>query len=82
MMRCPSCNSYMNSRVDYNFGNPIIVYTCENCRYTTFGESYIASNKTIMTTGSSMATNSTDTKYEPTNSVRKNSNYSVYTPYT
>ena len=81
-MRCPSCNSYMNSRMDYNFGNPMIIYTCDNCKYTTFGESYIASNKTTMTTGSSMTTSSTQTRYEPSYSVKKSNRASVYTPST
>lgn len=82
MMKCPSCNSYMSFRMDYDCGNPVIVYTCENCRYTTFGEAYITDNKTTMTTGGSAAKSNTETKYEPTNSVRKNVNRSVYTPYT
>lgn len=59
MMKCPSCNGYMNFRMDYSCGNPIVVYTCEDCKYTTFGESYITDNKTTMTDGGSMATSST-----------------------
>ena len=79
--RCPSCNGYMSFSMDYDCGNPVIVYTCENCRYTTFGEAYITDNKTTMTTGSSMATSSTETKYEPINSVKKNNSGSLYMPY-
>lgn len=63
--RCPKCNSYLNFSMDYDCGNPVIVYTCENCRYTTFGEAYITDNKTTLTTGASITTNSTETKYEP-----------------
>lgn len=65
MMKCPSCNSYMSFKMDYSGGNPIVVYTCENCKYTTFGESYITDNKTSMTVGSrSLTTNNTNTSYE------------------
>lgn len=76
--RCPSCNSYLNFNMDYNCVNPVIVYTCENCRYTTFGEAYIADNKTIMTSGCSISTNSTETRYEPVGRVRNN-NMTLYT---
>lgn len=61
--RCPSCNGYLNFSMDYDCGNPVIVYTCDNCRYTTFGEAYISDNKTTMTSGCSISTNSTETKY-------------------
>jgi len=44
---------------------------CENCRYTTFGEAYITTNRTTVTTGASIATNSTETKYEPVGSVKQ-----------
>ena len=79
MMRCPSCNSHMSFRMDYSCGNPIVVYTCENCKYTTFGESYTTDSKTTMTTGSSIMTSSTETIFKPTNSVKKNDSASVYT---
>ena len=65
LIKCPSCNSHMSFKMDYNCGNPIVVYTCENCKYTTFGESYITDNKTSMTVGSrSLTTNNTNTSYE------------------
>lgn len=76
--RCPSCNGYLNFSMDYNCGNPVIVYTCANCRYATFGEAYITDNKTTMTSGCSISTNSTEAKYEPIGSVR-NDNMTVYT---
>lgn len=79
MVRCPSCNSHMSFSMEYSCGNPIIVYTCDNCRYTTFGEAYITDNKTTMTTGSSMTTSSTSNIFEPINSVKKNNNANVYT---
>ena len=69
--RCPSCNSHMSFSMDYDCGNPVIVYTCENCRYATFGEAYITTNRTTVTTGASIATNSTETKYEPVGSVKQ-----------
>ena len=59
MMKCPSCNGYMSFRMEYICGNPIVVYTCENCKYTIFGESYTTDNKTTITTGRSMAVSST-----------------------
>lgn len=60
--RCPHCSSYLNFSMEYNYGNPVIVYTCDNCKYTTFGEVYIADNKTTVTTGASSIT-STETIY-------------------
>lgn len=72
LTRCPHCNSYLSFSMDYDCGNPVIVYTCENCRYTTFGEAYITTNRTTVTTGASITTNSTETKYESVGSVRNN----------
>lgn len=54
MIRCPSCNNYMSSRMGYDCGIPIVIYTCDNCRCTTFGEAYITYNKTDMTIGSNI----------------------------
>lgn len=62
--KCPHCNSYLTFSMDYNYGNPVIVYTCNNCNYTTFGEAYITDNKTTVTTGTSAIT-STETTYTP-----------------
>lgn len=78
-MKCPSCNNYMSFSMEYSCGNPIIVYTCDNCKYTTFGEAYITYNKTTMTTGSSIVINSTSNIFEPINSVKKNNSVNVYT---
>jgi hypothetical protein len=61
--RCPSCGYHLRFSMDYDCGNPVIVFTCDNCRYTTFSEAYIIDNKTTMTTGSITTTNSTETKY-------------------
>lgn len=60
--KCPHCNSCLTFSMDYNYGNPVIVYTCDNCGYTTFGEAYITDNKTSITTGAT-ATTSTETMY-------------------
>lgn len=79
MMRCPNCNSYMRFSMEYSCGNPIIIYTCDNCRYTTLDEVYITDNKTTMTTGSNTTTSSTATRFEPTNSVKQNNSANVYT---
>lgn len=40
----------MNSKLVYDKGNPIIVYTCKSCKYTTFGEAFITNNKISKTT--------------------------------
>lgn len=74
MMRCPNCNSYMRFSMEYNCGNPITIYTCDNCRYTTLDEVYITDNKTTMTTISSTAT-----RFEPINSAKKNNSANMYT---
>jgi hypothetical protein len=60
--KCPHCNGYLTFNMDYNYGNPVIVYTCENCRYTIFGDAYMTDNKTAVTTGASAIT-STETIY-------------------
>ena len=62
MMKCQSCNGHMSFRMDYSGSIPIIVYTCEDCKYTTFTDSYYTNNKTTITTGCSM-TSSTKTEY-------------------
>jgi ribosomal protein L37AE/L43A len=77
--RCSKCGSHLNFSMDYSGGNPVIVYTCSNCNFTTFGEAYISDNKTTTTVGSSMATNSTTTVYEPTDMIKKNSGMSIFT---
>lgn len=41
MIKCPSCNSHMSCKKGYDCGIPIVIYSCDNCRYTTFGERYI-----------------------------------------
>lgn len=55
MKRCPNCNSYTSFRMEYNCGNPNIIYTCENCGYTNDRETYIT-DKTVAT-GCGMVTN-------------------------
>ena len=75
MMKSPSCNSYMSFKMDYSGGNPIVVYTCENCKYTTFGESYITDNKTTMTIGCDMATSST----KLTKDIEMNNSATIFT---
>jgi hypothetical protein len=65
--------------MDYNYGNPVIVYTCDDCKYTTFGEAYIADNKTTITVCNSATTNSTTTIYEPTGIVKKNNGMTTFT---
>jgi ribosomal protein S27AE len=77
--KCPKCGSYLNFSMDYSAGNPVIVYTCGSCNFTTFGEAYISDNKTTTTVGSSMATNSTTTVYEPTGVVKKNNSRTTFT---
>ena len=56
--KCPHCGYPLRFSMDYNYGNPVIVYACDNCRYTTFGEAYITDNKTSMTVGTSATTRS------------------------
>lgn len=79
-MKCPSCNSHMNysMKYDYYYNKPIIIYTCENCNYITFGEAYITNGKSTITPSCNMTTSNTETKYETKNSVRKNSNSTIY----
>lgn len=50
MIRCPSCNSHMSCRMGYDCGVPIVIYSCDNCRYTTFSEAYITNSKIINST--------------------------------
>jgi hypothetical protein len=77
--KCPKCGGYLNFSMDYCAGNPVIIYMCSNCNFTTFGEAYITDNKTTITAGSSMATNSTTTIYEPTSVVKKNNGMTTFT---
>lgn len=56
--KCPHCGYFMSFSMDYDYGNPVIVYTCDNCMYTTFGEAYTTDNKTTMTVGISAAARS------------------------
>ena len=79
--RCPHCNnSYLNFSMDYRYGNPVIVYTCENCKYTTFGEAYITTdNKTTVTVGNSTRATNTTTIYEPTGTAKKNNGMTTFT---
>lgn len=65
--------------MDYRYGNPVIVYTCENCKYTTFGEAYIADNKTTVTVGNSTLATNTTTIYEPTGTAKKNNGMTTFT---
>lgn len=79
MMKCPSCNNHMSYRIAYDdCGSPVIVYTCESCKYTTFGETYMTDNKVTITTGGNVAKSNTETTYEPINSIGKNVNLNVY----
>ena len=50
MIKCPSCNSHISCRKGYDCGVPIVIYSCDNCRYTIFGEVYITNSKTINST--------------------------------
>jgi predicted nucleic-acid-binding Zn-ribbon protein len=77
--KCPKCGSHLNFSMDYCGGNPVIIYTCSDCNFTTFGEAYISDNKNTITAGSSMATNSTTSVYEPTGVVKKNNGMTTFT---
>lgn len=74
--KCPHCCHHMRFTMDYCNGNPVIVYNCDNCLYTTFGEAYIAENKTTATTGG-YAANSTKTIFVST-CAKDNTARSVY----
>lgn len=50
----------MSFKMEYNCGNPNVVYTCENCGYIDIGETYITDR--TMTTGCGMVTNTIFTK--------------------
>lgn len=69
---CPHCGYYLRFNMDYSNGNPVVVYTCENCSYTTFGEAYITDNKTTIAFIDCITTNSTLTVFEPTDAGKKN----------
>jgi ribosomal protein L37AE/L43A len=77
--KCPKCGSHLNFSMDYCGGNPVIIYTCSDCNFTTFGEAYISDNKTTATVGSSITTNSTNSVYEPTGVVKKNNGRTTFT---
>jgi hypothetical protein len=64
--------------MDYSNGNPVVVYTCNNCGYTTFGEAYITDNKTTITFSDSI-TSSTTTVFEPTGAGKKDSSMTTFT---
>lgn len=74
--KCPHCGYSMRFSLDYCNGNPVIVFTCDNCLYTTFGEAYIADNKTTVTAGC-ITTTSTETVFVP-NGTKNNITGSVY----
>ena len=75
MNQCPSCNTNMSFKMGYSGGVPIVIYKCENCGYTSFGESYTTNNTTTQTTGTPMVVNSTSTIYDPSYSVKRNKTY-------
>lgn len=77
--RCSKCGSYLNFSMDYCGGNPVIVYTCSSCNFTTFGEAYISDNKTTVTAGNSTTANCTTTIYEPDGTVRRNNGMTTFT---
>jgi hypothetical protein len=64
--------------MDYSWGNPVIVYTCDNCLYTTFGEAYYTDNKTSLTTDNTEARCSTKTAYSITAQKEYKANITTY----
>ena len=61
---CPCCKHSLNTRMDRDRGNQIIVYHCENCMYTTFGEAYIESSGSYVgTTGVNNRLCKSESKY-------------------
>jgi hypothetical protein len=65
--------------MDYSNGNPVVVYTCDNCGYTTFGEAYITDNKTTITFVNGITTSSTSTVFEPTGAGKKDNGRTTFT---
>ena len=47
--------------MEYNCGNPNVIYTCENCGYTNNEETYIITDRTTIT-GCGMVINTILTK--------------------
>lgn len=45
MRRCPICESYMSDYIEYIYGSPMSIYTC-NCGYSNKNKSYSTTNKT------------------------------------
>lgn len=75
---CPHCGYHMRFSMDYCNSNPVVVYTCDNCLYTTFGEEYITDNHTTPTLGASFSTTSTDTKYVVAKKNETKHNSTIY----
>ena len=76
--KCPHCDYPMRFSMDYCNSNPVIVYTCDNCLYTTFGEAYTTDNKTTITTSTGFSTTSTATKYTVAKETNTKYNSTIY----
>ena len=49
--QCPKCKRYMTQFIAYSYGDPVVIYNCENCGYSSSDAKYYTSNKTTMTVG-------------------------------
>lgn len=76
--KCPKCGSSLNFSMDYCGGNPVIIYSCDNCNFSTFGEAYITDNKTTATAGTSMYSTSTECAYTTTYGTAENRSDNFY----
>lgn len=75
MQICPCCCHSLTSSMSHDRGNPVIVYSCENCRYTTFGEAYRSYSVSLVTVGTGsnncMGSNTYNVSTERHSSKRK-----------
>ena len=47
MMLCPKCGSLLETYVKYCAGDPILVYFCPHCHYSSTDTEIVYTNKTI-----------------------------------
>lgn len=47
MMLCPKCGSLLETYITYCAGEPIVVYYCRHCRYTSADVAIVYSNSTV-----------------------------------
>lgn len=48
MRQCPKCKAVMNFCMRYNAGNPVVIWTCSYCGYSSNNENFQTDNRTYI----------------------------------